>query len=481
MIKNRKGKYMGYRHSDTEMIEKLRAIAPGRVHVGQEISDDYTHDEMAFYGKHLPDAVVEAASTEEVAAVCRLCYEYDVPFVPRGAGSGLCAGCVAIAGGVVIDMQRMNRILGYDIENFIIRVQAGAYIGDIAEDCQKQGLLYPPDPGEKLATIGGNVSTNAGGMRACKYGTTRDYVRAMTVVMPNGEIMRFGAEVSKNCSGYNMMQLMCGSEGTLGIITELSMKVIPQPQMTVSLLAPFADLDTCIRCVSKLKMANLDPQALEFMTRDNVAAIETFLGKTVYPAACEGIPAGAYLLVTFDGMNQEQLDAILERAADVFLENGALDVMVYDTPDGLRNAWLVRGSCLEALLADFKLMDECDVVVPIPRIAELVNYADSLQTEIGLTVRTCGHAGDGNVHINVCSNDLEEEEFVKRVDRFMELVYSKGIALGGMISGEHGIGSAKVKYLEQNLGKAQMELMAAVKRACDPKLLLNPGKVCYMI
>lgn len=472
---------MEYKKPTAEMIEQLKAMMPGRVFTGDEINSDYSHDEMAFYGKHQPDLVVEAISTEEVSLICKLCYENDVPFVPRGAGSGLCAGCVAIAGGVVIGTQKMNEILGYDLENFIVRVQAGVFINDIAEDCQKHGLLYPPDPGEKFATVGGNVSTNAGGMRACKYGTTRDYVRAMTVVMPNGDIMRMGAEVSKNCSGYSLINLMCGAEGTLGIITELSMKIIPQPKVTISLLAPFSDLDTCISCVSKIKMANLNPQALEFLTRDNVQAIEAFLGKTVYPAVCDGEPAGAYLLVTFDGYSQDELDTMLEIAADVFTENGALDVLIYDTPDGLRNAWQVRGSCLEAILADFKLMDECDVVVPISQIANLVNYAAGLQEEIGLIVRAAGHAGDGNVHINVCSNDLDEEEFLKRVDRFMELVYAKGIELGGLISGEHGIGSAKVKYLEQNLGKEQLQLMKAIKLACDPKMLLNPGKVCYSL
>lgn len=472
---------MEYKKPTQEMIDQLKELLPGRVAVGEDINSDYSHDEMGFYGKFLPDAVVEVKSTEEVSQVCKLCYENDVPFVPRGAGTGLCAGCVAIAGGIVIDTQKMNKIIGYDLENFTVRVEAGVYINDIAEDCQKHGMLYPPDPGEKFATVGGNVSTNAGGMRACKYGTTRDYVKAMTVVMPNGDIMNFGAEVSKNCSGYSLMNLMCGAEGTLGIITELSMKIMPQPEVTISLLAPFEDLDTCISCVSKIKMANLNPQALEFLTRDNVEAIENFLGKKVYPEVCDGVKAGAYLLVTFDGFSQDELDMVLERAADVFTENGALDVLIYDTADALRNVWLVRGSCLEAILADFKLMDECDVVVPIPQIANLVNYAASLQEEVGLIVRCAGHAGDGNVHINVCSNNLEEEEFLKRVDRFMDLVYAKGIELGGMVSGEHGIGSAKVKYLEENLGTAQMNLMKEIKKACDPKMLLNPGKVCYSL
>ncbi len=469
---------MEYKKPTAEMIEQLKEMMPGRVFIGDEINSDYTHDEMGFYGKYQPDMVVEATSTEEISKVCKLCYENNVPIIPRGAGTGLCAGCVAIAGGVIIGTKKMNKIIGYDLENFIIRVQAGAFISDIAEDCQKHGMMYPPDPGEKLATIGGNVSTNAGGMRACKYGTTRDYVRAMTVVMPNGDILRLGAEVSKNCTGYSLIHLLCGAEGTLGIITELSMKIIPQPNLTVSLLAPFSDLESCIHCVSKLKMANLNPQALEFLTRDNVQAIEAFLGKTVYPSVCDGEPVGAYLLVSFDSFGQEELDSALERAAEVFTEHGALDVLIFDTPDGLRNAWLVRGSCLEALLADFKLMDECDVVVPISQIATLVNYATGLQDEVGLIVRAAGHAGDGNVHINVCSNDLSEEEFLSRVDQFMELVYAKGIELGGLISGEHGIGSAKVEYLEKNLGAEQVQLMKSIKMAFDPKMLLNPGKVC---
>lgn len=472
---------MEYKKPTVEMLEELKAIAPGRVYTGDDINDDYSHDEMGFYGKYRPDAVVEVMTTEEVSAVCKLCYANDVPFVPRGSGSGLCAGCVAIAQGIIIDTKKMNKIIGYDLDNFIVRLQAGVTINAIAEDCQKHGMMYPPDPGEKMATVGGNISTNAGGMRACKYGTTRDYVRAMTVVMPNGDVMRFGAEVSKNCSGYSLMNLISGSEGTLGIITEVSMKIIPQPKVTVSLLAPFADLDTCISCVPKIKMANLEPQALEFMMRDNVVDIEEFIGKTVYPSKCNGEEVGAYLLVTFDGVNQDQLDLTLEAAAEVFTDNGALDVLVYDTADGLRNAWQVRGSCLEMLLANFKLMDECDVVVPIPQISNLVNYVVGLQDKLGLVIRVTGHAGDGNVHINVCTNDLDEEEFLKRVEQFMDLAYNKGIELGGLVSGEHGIGSAKVKYLMENIGEQQMLLMKSIKQACDPKMLLNPGKVCYLL
>lgn len=255
------------------------------------------------------------------------------------------------------------------------------------------------------------------------------------------------------------------------------MKILPKPRVNISLLAPFEDLETCISCVSKIKAAGLDPQALEFMMRDNVADTEAFLGKKVYPEKIDGVPCGAYLLVTFDGQNEERMDETLEEAADLFVENGALDVLIFDTADGFRNAWAIRGNMLESMLANFSQMEETDVVVPIPNIAEFVNYAVSLEDELEFSVRATGHSGDGNVHVNVCANGMDEEKFARNVEIFMEKVYAKGIELGGLISGEHGIGSAKVKYLAQNLGEEPVALMKAIKQACDPKLLLNPGKV----
>lgn len=472
---------MEFKTVTPEILEQLSAAVPGRVYSGEAIKADYSHDEMPIYGRHMPDAVVEVLTTEEVAAVCKICYDNDIPIVPRGAGTGLCGGCVPIAGGLVIDTSKMNKILGYDLDNFTVRVQAGVLLDDLAADCLNKGMLYPPDPGERFATVGGNVSTNAGGMRAVKYGSTRDYVRAMTVVLPNGEIARFGGEVNKTSSGYSLLHLMVGSEGTLGIITELSMKLLPLPRQTVSLLGMFPDLDSAISCVPRVKQAGLDPQALEFMSRGNVVEIQEFLGRNVYPTECEGQEVGAYLLTTFEGAKPELIDEIMEQAAEVFLENGALDVLVFDTPDAIRTAWSVRGATLEAILAKFQLTDECDVVVPIPNIPELVNYANSLEDEIGLAIRTSGHAGDGNVHMNVCANDMERDEFMARAEKFMELVYAKGRELGGLCSGEHGIGHAKVSYLARFEGEAAMELMRGIKRVFDPKGLLNPGKVCGRI
>lgn len=461
-----------------KVLEELCAAVPGRVRTGDEIREDYVRDEMPIYGTAMPDAVVECAATEEVAAVCKICYDNNIPIIPRGAGTGLTGGCVAHSGGVIIDTTRMNRILSYDLENFTVRVQAGVLLSDLAEDCLNKGVLYPPDPGEKFATIGGNAATNAGGMRAVKYGSTRDYVRAMTVVLPCGEIIRLGGEVSKTSTGYSLLQLMIGSEGTLGIITELSLKVVPQPKQTFSLLALFPDLDTAISCVPKVKMAGLDPQALEFMGREIVVSIERYLERTVYPGESDGTPVGAYLLTTFECESEESMETVMEQAAEVFLENDALDVIVYDTPEAMRSAWTVRGACLESILTEFSLTDECDVVVPIPKIAEFVNYAKELGGELGVTVRASGHAGDGNVHVNVCANDMDRDEFMALADKFMKQLYAKGLSMGGLISGEHGIGYAKRTYLDEAMGETVMGLMRGVKRVFDPKGLLNPGKVC---
>ncbi|MDP0488401.1 MAG: FAD-binding oxidoreductase [Fusobacterium sp. JB020] len=470
-----------YNKITPEIIEKFKGIAPKRVYFGKEVNEDYSHDEMSIYGKAIPEAVIEVLSTEEVSEIMKICNENSIPVTPRGAGTGLAGGAVCIHGGIVISTVKMNKVLEWDLENFIVKVEPGVLLNDLAEAANKKHLLYPPDPGEKFATLGGNVSTNAGGMRAVKYGTTRDYVKAMTVVLPTGEIVKFGANVSKTSSGYSLLNLMIGSEGTLGIITELTLKLIPQPKEVVSLIIPYVDLDECISTVPKFKMNHLAPQALEFMEREIVLSSENYLGKSVFPKEVEGEKVGAYLLVTFDGNSEEELEDIIEKASEVVLEAGALDVLVADTPALKRDAWAARGSFLEAIIADTKLLDECDVVVPITKIPEYLKYINSLEGEVGLKIKSFGHAGDGNLHIYACSNELEKEEFVKRADDFMEKAYSRATKLGGQISGEHGIGHGKVDFLVESLGDTNMRLMKEIKNVFDPNMVLNPGKVCYKL
>lgn len=470
-----------YNKVTPELIEQFRQIAPNRVSVNGDINDDFTHDEMPIYGKACPEVVIEATSTEEVAAVMKLCYENSIPVTPRGAGTGLTGGAVALCGGVVLSTTKMNKILGYDKENLNVRVQSGVLLNDLAEDAIKQGLLYPPDPGEKFATLGGNVANNAGGMRAVKYGTTRDYVRAMTVVLPTGEIVRLGASVSKSSSGYSLLHLMIGSEGTLGIITELTLKLIPQPKEVVSLIVLFENLEECIAAVPQIMLAHLQPQALEFMEREIVISSEAYLGKSVFPQEFEGSQVNAYLLITFDGENADQIDEIIEKASEVVLEAGALDVLVADTPALKKDAWAARSSFLEAIEAQTKLLDECDVVVPTSRIAEYLTYIKSIAADYSFEVKSFGHAGDGNLHIYTCTNDMELEEFKSQVHDFMKKAYAKATEFGGLISGEHGIGHGKQAYLSEMAGPVNMRLMKEIKSVFDPKAILNPGKVCLKL
>lgn len=467
-----------YNSVTPEIIAQLEQVVPGRVVVGADVNPDYSRDEMPIYGTRMPEVSIDVLTTEEVAGIVKICYENNIPVTTRGAGTGLAGGCTPICGGVVICTMRMNKILSYDLENFAVTVQPGVLLQQLADDALQHGCMYPPDPGEKMATLGGNVSTNAGGMRAVKYGCTRDYVRAMTVVLPTGEITHFGSTVSKTSSGYSMTNLMVGSEGTLGIITELTLKLIPAPKATISLMAPFEDLDACISTVPKVFMNHFKPQALEFFEREILISSEEYLGKQVFPRQIEGTDVGAYLLMTFDGDSDDELDPLVERAAEMLLEEGAMDVLVADTAPKLKDTWAARSSFLEGIEEQTKLLDECDVVVPVNKIADYVRFVNETGDKFDFTVKYFGHAGDGNLHIYTCSNDMAEDEFRKQVDAFMSAIYKKAVELGGQISGEHGIGMGKVKYLAEAVGPVNMQLMQGIKKVFDPKMILNPGKVC---
>ena len=418
-----------YNQVTPELIEEFKKIVPGKVFTGDEINADYSHDEMPIYGKGAPTVLIEATTTEDISAIVKLCYENSIPVIPRGAGTGLTGAAVALHGGVMIDMSKMNKILEYDKENFVVRVEAGVLLNDLAEDAQKQGLLYPPDPGEKFATLGGNVSTNAGGMRAVKYGCTRDYVRAMTVVLPTGEVVKLGATVSKTSTGYSLLNLMIGSEGTLGIITELTLKLIPAPKETISLIIPYENLEDCIATVPKFFMEHLQPQAIEFMEKEIVLASERYLGKSVFPQQLEGVDIGAYLLVTFDGDDMESLEEITEKAAEVVLEAGAIDVLVADTPAKKKDAWAARSSFLEAIEAETKLLDECDVVVPVNQIASYLTFVKSLEEKYDFIIKSFGHAGDGNAGRLDGKNLVDAVVFENAIELLTDLIQQFNIQL----------------------------------------------------
>lgn len=468
-----------YKKLTEPVLERLRRVLGEALVFGEAVKEDFSHDEMPIYGKFAPEAVCFPSSTEEVAEVMRICCEECVPVTVRGAGTGLVGGCVPLCGGLVLSTERMNSILAYDMNNLTVTIQPGVLLRDLAADALAHGLMYPPDPGEKTSTVGGNVSTNAGGMRAVKYGVTRDYVLAMTVVLPSGEVLKLGKAVCKTSSGYSLLHLMIGSEGTLGVITELTLKLIPKPIMDVSLLLPFEEISAAIASVPAIKLANLEPQSIEFMERDIVESSAEFTGNPVFPTRVNGRDVGAYILVTLVGGSEAELTAKMDRLAEVAERAGAFDVLVVWTDNLKKDVWAARSAFLTAIEADSKLLDEMDVVVPVDRIAEFLAFARAEAEKNGLRLRAFGHAGDGNLHIYCCSNELEEAEFKRRCKLAMDSCYRKCDEFQGQVSGEHAIGYAKKDYLRLSAGETAYGLMAAIKQVFDPKGILNPGKVCH--
>ncbi|MCI9468224.1 MAG: FAD-binding protein [Oscillospiraceae bacterium] len=467
-------------HSVTpELAEALKAIVgEKRFQYGDKVKEDYSHDEMPIYGKFPPEAVCEVETTEEVSAILKLCNENNIPVTARGAGTSLTGASVPIHGGVVVCTARMNKILSYDIPNMAVTVQPGVLLQDLAADVDKQGLYYPPDPGSKTSTVGGNVATNAGGMRAVKYGSTRDYVLALTVVLASGEVMHLGKTVCKTSTGYSLLHLMIGSEGTLGIITEMTLKLVPKPAMNVSVLLPFERIEDCIATVPKIRIANLDPQSIEFMGIDIVNSSSDFTGKKIFPTTYNKKEVDASILVTFVGENEDELYEKMEKLDALATECGAIDTLVIDTPTLKTDVWAARSAFLNAIEGDTKILDELDVVVPVDQIANYLAFVRSVGDEVGLTIRNFGHAGDGNLHIYACTNDLEFDEFWKRNKILMAKCYTECKRIGGQLSGEHGIGHAKKEYLEESVGEVPYRLMKAIKALFDPNGILNPGKVC---
>lgn len=453
-------------------------VGSDNCYVGDAINEDYAHDEMPIYGSHMPDLVCLPATTEEVAAIMKLCNDNTIPVTVRGAGTGLAGGSTPVAGGVILCTMRMDQILEYDTSNFFVRIQPGVRLCDLAEDALKHDLMYPPDPGEKTGSVGGNVSTNAGGMRAVKYGTTRDYVLAMTVVLPNGEIMNLGRPVTKTSTGYSLLHLMVGSEGTLGVITELTMKLVPNPQEDISFILPFEHIEAAIGAVPKIKQAGMDPQSIEFMERDIVDSSANATGNHVIPTEVNGQEAGAYILVTLSGNDQDEIFQRAETLAEIADAEGAYDTLVVDDPSQKAQVWEARSAFLTVIEEDTELLDEMDVVVPVDQIPGFLEHIHAVGEQNDVRIRSFGHAGDGNLHIYCCGEGIPEEEFLQKTAKVMEAAYAKCAEMDGQVSGEHGIGHAKKRYMRESVGEQAYALMAGIKGVFDPKGILNPGKVC---
>lgn len=443
-----------------------------RVFFDKQIEGRFLSDTLGrLVGK--ADALVFATSTEEVSALLKYADANKISVTPRGAGTNLVGSTVPQNGGIIIDFSKMNKILEFDADTFTATVESGILLKDFQAFVESKGFFYPPDPGEKSASIGGNIATNAGGMRAVKYGVTRDYVRGLEVVLADGSVTWVGSKNVKDASGLSLKNLIIGSEGTLAVITKCILKIIPKPEYSKSVLVPFADLESGISTVQKILFANANPTAVEFVERKVVELGEKFTGiKYPHPEAA------AYLLLTFDG-KQNEVKENLEIIKKVVLQNGALDFVIPESPERLEEIWKVRGCLVKAVEATSE-QEPVDLVVPIDKVAEFVEFVNKTQKKVGMQMVAFGHAGDGNVHLCVVRGSRSEEEWKTELQKNMECVYSKAYELGGLTSGEHGIGLSKRHYFLKETKNTNLQMMNAIKTSLDPHHILN-NKISYVL
>ncbi|SDO76793.1 FAD-binding oxidoreductase [Selenomonas ruminantium] len=443
-----------------------------RLLFGEEINEEYSHDELASE-KSYPSLVARVTSTEEVSKLMAYANEHHIAVTPRGAGTGLVGASVAVEHGIMIDTTLMNHVLELDEENLTLTVEPGVLLMELRNYVEERGFYYPPDPGEKSATIGGNISTNAGGMTAVKYGVTRDYVRSLEVVLADGTIMQLGGKVVKNSSGYDLKDMVIGSEGTLAFVTKAILKLLPLPKKSVSLLVPFPTLEQAIGTVPLIIQAKSVPTAIEFMEREVILDAEEYLGRK-FPDN----QADAYLLLKFDGNTMEEIASYYDETAQICLDQGAIDILIADTEERSLPVWKTRGAFLEAIKASTSMMDEVDVVVPRNKVNAFVEFVHQLRQEIGIRIKSFGHAGDGNLHVYILRDDLPEDKWQDLLGIAMNRMYAKAHDLRGQVSGEHGIGLVKKPYLNESLPEASLVLMRGIKKVFDPNNILNPHKVC---
>ena len=447
----------------------IRKIIPDETRlIFDHIEDRYLSDTLGRRKGHA-DLLAFVKSREEVSALMAYAHAHEIPVTPRGAGTNLVGSTVPTKGGIILDFSRMSRILELDEKTMTVTVEPGVLLSDVQAYVEAHGLFYPPDPGERQSSIGGNISTNAGGMRAVKYGVTRDYVRGLEVVLADGSVMQVGGKLVKDASGLSLKNLLIGSEGTLAVLTKCILRLIPKPECSVSALIPYADLDTGIGSVLTILRANLNPTAVEFIERKVAALGEEFSGVR-YPRP----DAGSYILLTFDG-RAEEVAGNLERLKKLVMAHGAMDVVVLEDASYAADIWKVRGALVKAVEAVSE-QEPVDITVPISQTAAFIHFINELEAKTGMRMISFGHAGDGNVHLCVLRDDRDEETWQRELQANMEVAYHKAYELGGIASGEHGIGIGKRHYFLAETPKINLQVMNAIKDALDPKHILNDNK-----
>lgn len=456
-----------------DILEKLGAIiGPGSLIAAEDDKEPYSHDETLNL-RYMPAVVVKPADTAQVSEIMKLAARENIPITPRGAGTGLSGGALPVHGGILLSLERMNRVLEIDEENLTVTAQPAVVTKVLQSSVEEKGLFYPPDPASlDSCSIGGNVAENAGGPRAFKYGVTRNYLCGLEAVWPSGEISRLGGKTIKNVTGYDLMQLLCGSEGTLAVVTEVTLRLLPRPKLQTDLLIPFPSIADAVAASTAVLRERIVPAAMEFMERKALLAAEKFLEKRA-PFR----EAGAHLLLQLDGNDREQMRRDYERIGEVVSRHEALDVLVAEDRPSQDRLWEIRRALSEALTQKSPVREREDVVVPRAAIPALFRAMAAMQERHGVEIVSFGHIGDGNIHVNILKETMDQKAWEETLPRVLDDLFAAVLGLGGTISGEHGIGFVKKRFLPRALDPATLEMMRALKRTVDPKGILNPGKI----
>lgn len=463
---------MTYGRVTEGIVGALRGICGAdQVLTDEEARARYGQDETEDL-RYPPEVVVRPGTADQVSAVLRLAARDRIPVTPRAGGTGLSGGALPVQGGILLAVERMNRILEIDRGNAVAVVEPGVICEVLQDAVAEGGLYYPPDPASRGSSqIGGNIAECAAGPRAVKYGTTKDYVLGLDAVLPGGEIIRTGGKVRKDVTGYNLTQVLVGSEGTLAVVTRAVLRLVPLPARRLTLLAPFPSLDSAAACVSALFQQGVVPSACEFMERDAVSAAQAHIGVS-FPHS----EAAAHLLVEVDGMEDAGVAREAEIVGQACQDRGALDVLLAEAPARQAELWRLRRSVGEAV-KKISIYREEDTVVPRDALAALVKGVKEIGARRDVRTICYGHAGDGNIHVNVLKGDMDDARWQESVPEMIRAIFSLTVSLGGRISGEHGIGLTQKAYLPLALSDAEIRIIRDLKRVFDPLGILNPGKI----
>lgn len=456
-------------HRLNSLLAKVAAIV-GTANASTDTTDLITYSFDATQQQHMPDLVAHPGSTEEISQIVRLANQERIPIIPRGAGSGFTGGSLPVHGGIVLALSRMNRILEIDTDNLIAVVEPGVVTGHLQREVERYGLFYPPDPASRdFSTLGGNIAECAGGPRCLKYGVTRDYVLGLEVVTPTGSIIHTGGRTMKNVVGYDLTRLFVGSEGTLGIATQIILRLLPKPEARKTMLVAFATIDGAAQAVSAIIRGRIIPATLEFMDHTAIDCVRQATPIDL-PPDCRAI-----LIIEVDGARRF-LDEQIHTIGKIVQPLDVVATRIAETPAEAEAIWKVRRSVSPSLrrLNPHKFNE--DIVVPRSRVPEMIRALDAISQRYGVPIVNFGHAGDGNIHVNVMV-DLDQPGMEAKVTQALNDIFRTTVQLNGSVSGEHGIGTAKAAYIGMELDPATLTTMQAIKQALDPNNIMNPGKI----